>query len=84
VIGVVLTRIRTDGRLEHIWSSIRVWLYVDDILFQCPRQHVRTLVEVVVETMEQFSMQLQHRKCGIHIPALASTPLDEWPVAARQ
>mgnify|MGYP000152369711 CR=1 FL=1 len=33
VIAVVLVRISADSRIAPVWAEIRVWAYVDDLLF---------------------------------------------------
>ena len=83
VIGVVMMHVSKDGRVASIWAFIGVWIYVDDLLLQCAVQHVKVVIDAVVEVLATFKMGLQRRKCSIHIPALASVELDEWPAAAR-
>ena len=82
LIGVVLMHIRSDGRVSTFWALIGVWLYVDDILFQCPLQHVHALYEVINEALARFHLRLQRRKCGAHIPALAGIAMNDWPADA--
>ena len=83
VVCVVLVKIRSDGRIEAVWLHIAVWAYVDDLLLQCPPQHLRILIAVVTDVLASFQLQLQHRKSCAHIPALAGKPVAEWPAEAR-
>ena len=38
VIGVMILKIRHDGRISAQWHELLVWIYVDDLLFQCQRR----------------------------------------------
>ena len=76
MMAVIVSIAFQDSRIIH-GQSIRTWLYVDDVLFQCPLQHVRALMAVVADTFAQFNLRLQRRKCGIHIAAPASIDVDD-------
>jgi hypothetical protein len=78
-----MMHVRADGRVSPNWHLILVWLYVDDVLFQCPAQHVDVLMTVVMAALSRFKLSLQRRKCAIHVPALAGTALNDWPPEAK-
>ena len=83
VIGVVLQHVSAHQAVRESWHLVVVWIYVDDMLFQCPIELVQQLMVAVEETLIKFSLKLQRAKCKIHVPALASTPLAEWPETAK-
>ena len=62
---------------------MKVWIYVDDIVFQCPPALLQLLLEVLADAMRPFNFQLQRRKCLVHIPALAAEPVEQWPLEAQ-
>ena len=72
VIAVVLVTIAGDGRVAHFWKQVYLWVYVDDLLFQCPVPHTATLLQVVEDALQLFQLRPQRQKSKLHIPALAS------------
>ena len=83
VIGVVAAKIGSNVGLAHFWKRVTYWMYVDDMLFQCPIEHVAQMMGVVRCVLEDFALVLQTTKCQLHIPALAAVPEEAWPEAAR-
>ena len=53
------------------------------MLFQCPLELIAALMTAVAAVLAQFEMKLQQTKCQLHIPALAATPVEQWPEEAR-
>ena len=82
VMGVMLVHISSDSRITARWCMVKVWIYVDDIVFQCPQFLLQLLLEVLADAMRPLNFQLQRRKCRVHIPALAAEPLEQWPPEA--
>ena len=58
VLCVVVVRISKDGRVAHFWAQVLVWLYVDDMVFQVPLEHVAVLLEVVKEALAAYHLEL--------------------------
>ena len=83
VIGVMLVHVSSDGRITARWREVKLWIYVDDIVFQCPPALLQLLLEVLADVMRPLNFQLQLRKCRVHIPALAAVPVEQWPAAAQ-
>ena len=79
VIGVVVTKISTHSEIVHHWRTMKVWVYVDDVVLQCPQDKVATLTVVITSTLAAFSMVLQPSKCYLHVPQLAAVSTDSWP-----
>ena len=84
VMAVFLDRLAANQIVAVRWAEVRVWDYVDDLLFQCPVSLVATLLQAVEAELRRLSLRLQARKCRIHIPSLASTPVTDWPAAVRE
>ena len=83
VIGVMLVRVSSDDRIRPSWTMVKVWLYVDDIVFQCPIALLQLLLQVLADAMRPLNFELQRRKCRVHVPALAARPLEQWPPEAQ-
>ena len=76
-------RVATEATPHAQTATVGVWIYVEDLPFQCHVGHVDRLIAVVIDVLGRYRLNLQLRKCKIHIPSLAAVPVEEWPPAAR-
>ena len=82
VIAVAVHKASFDERLERWRPYIKHWVYVDDWTIQVPMAGSNVLMDVVVERLKQYNMNVKHSKCAFHVPAFQNAAMESWPAEA--
>ena len=84
VLANVMRKIVGDPDLDlHADPLFIDWAYVDDWTLQPAVPQVLPLRDIIIKHTAAHGLQLQPKKCQLHIPSLRSVPVESWPSACR-
>ena len=50
IMGVIVAKVAAHGDIADHWHTMKVWMYVDDVVFQSPQDRAAALTMVVIST----------------------------------